>query len=81
MKMVPESMPYTRLGHECRYREIGMARAVDAVTRYTAVMMVRDWLTGGRLTLLVSPARYVPYTSRPAYSTGQECGSIIYHGK
>lgn len=55
-----------------------MARAVDAVTRYTAVMMVRDWLTGGRLTLLVSPARYVPYTSRPAYSTEQMYGGIIF---
>lgn len=43
--------------------------------------MVRDWLTGGRLTLLVSPARYVPYTRRPAYSTEQEGGNIIYHGK
>lgn len=54
---------------------------MEALTRHVAVMMVRDWLTGGRLTLLVSPARYVPYTRRLAYRTEQEYGVIVYHDK
>ena len=37
---------------------------MERVTRLTAVIMVGDWLTGGRLTLLVRPAKYVPYSKR-----------------
>lgn len=60
MKMAPATMLYTRLGQACRKMDTGTATVDDSVTRVTAVMMVGDWLTGGWLTLLVSPARYVP---------------------
>ena len=60
MKMAPATVLYTRLGQACRKTDTGTATVEEMVTRVTTVKMVGDWLTGGWLTLLVNPARYVP---------------------
>lgn len=57
IKMAPATALYTRLGQACRKMEMGTATAEEMVTTVTTVRMVGDWLTGGWLTLLVSPAK------------------------